>query len=163
MTTNMDINTLLYATDLGKNMRPVFRHAVSLARVCDARIIMLHAVEPLSATAETVLSLYLPQQQLDAIETEGMDEVISTMRTRLENYCRDEAEICGDDSKVSDVIVKAGEASNIITSVALSTSADLIVMGNSAGAKKGLGLVGSTARRVTLESPIPVLVVPNCQ
>jgi nucleotide-binding universal stress UspA family protein len=163
MTTNLEINTILYATDLGNNMRPVFRHAVTLARLCGANITMLHVVEPLSSTAETVLSLYLPKQQLATIEHEGLDEVIATMRKRLENYCRDEADICGDDSRVSDVIVKSGEPHTIIHEEARKTSADLIIMGNCARSKVGNGLIGSTARRVTHEATIPVLVVPNCQ
>jgi nucleotide-binding universal stress UspA family protein len=163
MNTNPEINTILYATDLGKHMRPVFRHAVTLARLCDARIIMLHVVEPLSKTAETMLSLYLPKEKLDAIEHEGMEEVIATMQKRLENYCRDEADICAGDSRVSDVVVQCGDASKIINKEASSQKADLIVMGNCASDHRiGKGLIGSTARRVTQDARIPVLLVPNC-
>lgn len=164
MTANAEIKTILYATDLGQHMRPVFRQAVSLARLCDARIIMLHVVEPISRSAETMLSLYLPKEKLEAIEHEGMDEVIATMRQRLENYCRDEAEICGDDSKVSEVIVAQGDASKIINEEARLHGANLIVMGNCASDHRiGKGLIGSTARRVTQEATVPVLIVPNCQ
>lgn len=164
MNANPGIKTILYATDLGKHMRPVFRQAVTLARRCDANIIMLHVVEPLSRSAEAMLSLYLPKEKLDAIEHEGMEEVIATMRTRLENYCRDEAEICAGDSRVSDVVVQCGDASKIINEEARLNNADLIVMGNCASDHRiGKGLIGSTARRVTQEAKIPVLVVPNCQ
>ncbi len=163
MNTNPEINTILYATDLGKHMRPVFRHAVTLARLCDARIIMLHVVEPLSKTAETMLSLYLPKEKLDAIEHEGMEEVIATMQKRLENYCRDEADICAGDSRVSDVVVQCGDASKIINKEASAQKAALIVMGNCASDHRiGKGLIGSTARRVTQDAIIPVLLVPNC-
>jgi nucleotide-binding universal stress UspA family protein len=163
MNANPEINTILYATDLGQNMRPVFRHAVTLARLCDAKIIMLHVVEPLSKTGETMLSLYLPKEKLDAIEHDGMEEVIATMRKRLENYCRDEADICAGDSRVSDVVVLCGDASKIINQEARSWKADLIVMGNCASDHRiGKGLIGSTARRVTQDARIPVLIVPNC-
>jgi nucleotide-binding universal stress UspA family protein len=163
MNANPEMNTILYATDLGKHMRPVFRHAVTLARLCDARIIMLHVVEPLSKTAETMLSLYLPKEKLDAIEHEGMGEVIATMQKRLENYCRDEADICAGDSRVSDVVVQCGDASKIINKEASAQKADLIVMGNCASDHRiGKGLIGSTARRVTQDARIPVLLVPNC-
>ena len=163
MNPNPEINTILYATDLGRNMRPVSRHAVMLARLCDAKIIMLHVVEPLSKTAETMLSLYLPKEKLDAIEHDGMDEVIATMQKRLENYCRDEAEICAGDSRVSDVVVQCGDASKIINKEARSQKADLIIMGNCASDHRmGKGLIGSTARRVTQDARIPVLLVPNC-
>ncbi len=163
MNANATIRTILYATDLGQHMRPVFRHAVSLARRCDANIIMLHVVEPLSTTAETMLSLYLPKEKLDAIEHEGMEEVVATMRKRLENYCRDEADICAGDSRVSDVVVQCGDPSRIINKEAEACGADLIVMGNCASDHRmGKGLIGSTARRVTQDARIPVLMVPNC-
>jgi len=163
MNANPEINTILYATDLGQHMRPVFRQAVTLARLCDANIIMLHVVEPLSKTAETMLSLYLPKERLDAIEHEGMEEVIATMQKRLENYCRDEAEICAGNSKVSDVVVQYGDASRIINQEADTRGADLIVMGNCASDHRiGKGLISSTARRVTQDARIPVLIVPNC-
>jgi nucleotide-binding universal stress UspA family protein len=163
MNANPEINTILYATDLGQHMRPVFRHAVTLARLCDASIIMLHVVEPLSKTAETMLSLYLPKEKLDAIEHEGMEEVIATMRQRLENYCRDEADICAGDCRVSDVVVQCGDASKIINNEAEACGADLIVMGNCASDHRmGKGLIGSTARRVSQDAKTPVLIVPNC-
>ena len=37
-----EINTILYATDLGKHTRPAFRMAVSLAKQHDAKIIFFH-------------------------------------------------------------------------------------------------------------------------
>jgi nucleotide-binding universal stress UspA family protein len=164
MSANVEINTILYATDLGQHMRPVFRHAVTLARKFGASIIMLHVVEPISRSAETMLSLYLPKEKLDAIAHEGMDEVIATMRQRLENYCRDEAEICAGDSRVSDLVVECGDASKIIKEQAVANGADLIVMGNCASDHRiGKGIIGSTARRVTQEAQIPVLIVPNCR
>ncbi len=46
---------ILYATDFGENMRPVFSHAIGLARQYDAQIIMLHVAEPLSNVAAWAL------------------------------------------------------------------------------------------------------------
>jgi nucleotide-binding universal stress UspA family protein len=92
-----------------------------------------------------------------------MGEVIATMQKRLENYCRDEADICAGDSRVSDVVVQCGDASKIINKEASAQKADLIVMGNCASDHRiGKGLIGSTARRVTQDAIIPVLLVPNC-
>jgi nucleotide-binding universal stress UspA family protein len=60
--------------------------------------------------------------------------------------------------------VQCGDASKIINEEARLNNADLIVMGNCASDHRiGKGLIGSTARRVTQEAKIPVLVVPNCQ
>ena len=62
MSSSSDINTILYATDLTDHMRPVFKTAINYARKFEATIIMLHVVEPLGATGEAVLSLYLPEK-----------------------------------------------------------------------------------------------------
>ena len=57
------IERIIYATNLGPHMRPVFRYALNLAQIHKARIIMLHAVSPLGATGEALLSLYLSEQK----------------------------------------------------------------------------------------------------
>ena len=40
------INTILYATDLGKHARPAFRMAVTLAKQSNAKIHFLYVIEP---------------------------------------------------------------------------------------------------------------------
>jgi nucleotide-binding universal stress UspA family protein len=46
------IKKILYATDLSKNSAYAFLYATDLARSHDARIIILHAIEPLPAYVE---------------------------------------------------------------------------------------------------------------
>lgn len=157
-----EIRTILYATDLGSRTRPVFRQAVALARRCGAKIIMLHVVEPLGATGRAVLSVYLPQKRLEDIEKESLKEVIGRMKARLAKFCEDEAGLCeGDSALVSEIVVAAGRAGEEIARQAGLCGADLVVVGSCTHAMGG-GLLGSTARRVTQEARVPVLVVPNC-
>ncbi len=61
--------TLLYASDLGSHTRPVFRHATGLARQYQARIVMLHVVEPIGLTGEAVINTYLPRLNTDTRPT----------------------------------------------------------------------------------------------
>jgi nucleotide-binding universal stress UspA family protein len=154
--------TILYATDLGERMRPVFRHAISLARQYQANIIMLHVVEPLGSTSEAVLSIYLPERKPDELQHEANKKVLARMQQRLEKFCKEEGELCGKGSpNVSDVIVIAGHPAEEILHQAQKHHADLIVMGSFGKHILGRHVLGSTARYVTQSSPVPVLIVPN--
>ena len=156
------IKTILYATDLGRHMRPVFRHAISLAQHMDAKIIMLHVVEPLGSTGEAVISAYLPNKKADQLERDGMKKILKQMKGRLEDFCKDELELC--DKKgamVKEILVTTGRPADRIPQEAEKHQADMIVMGSWSEGFIGHGLIGSTARHVTQISHLPVLVVPN--
>lgn len=154
--------TILYATDLGERMRPVFRHAIGLARQYQANIIMLHVVEPLGSTSEAVLSIYLPERKPDDLQHEANKKVLAQMQQRLEKFCQEEAELCSEGSpNVSDVIVTAGHPAEEILHQAQKHHVDLIVMGSFGKHILGRHVLGSTARYITQSSPVPVLIVPN--
>jgi len=152
---------ILYATNLGDKMRPVFKQAVNQARVHNAKIVMFHAVAPIGTTGQTVLSLYLPDEKIQKLEEETLDEVISAMKTRLANYCAQEEDICNDDEMVTDTVVLSGNPGEAIVHYAQENAIDLIVMGSHTREHETLAGIGSTARYVTLHSNIPVLVIPN--
>jgi nucleotide-binding universal stress UspA family protein len=155
--------TILYATDLGDNMRPVLRHAISLAKHYDAKIIMFHAVEPLSSAGQWVLEAYLSKKS-DMIGEEGeLKKVLAKMKDRLERFYKDElADSLPDVNPkcVSDIVVVNGHAAEEIRKFADQNSVDLIVMGTHT--KEGIthGLLGSTARKLTHIIKTPVLVIP---
>jgi nucleotide-binding universal stress UspA family protein len=159
----IDIKTILYATDLGAHMRPVFRRAVHLARIHKARIIMLHVMEPLTGTGQAVVDAYLSSKKREQMQHDGMKKVLDTMRARLDKFCEDELGQSPEDSPlVSDVLVHSGRAGDEIPRQALDKEADMIVMGTCSHGLLGRGLLGSTAVRVVQTSRVPVLVVPNC-
>jgi nucleotide-binding universal stress UspA family protein len=154
--------TILYATDLGERMRPVFRHAIGLARQYQAKIIMLHVVEPLGSTSEAVLSIYLPERKPEELQHEANKKVLAQMQQRLEKFCKEEAELCGEGSpNVSDVVVTAGHPAEEILHQVQKHHADLIVLGSFGKHILGRHVLGSTARYITQSSPVPVLIVPN--
>ena len=162
MSTIPEIKTILYATDLGRHMRPVFRHAIGLAQQLNAQIIMLHVVEPMGSTAEAVISAYLPNKKADQLERDGMKKILKQMKGRLEDFCKEELELC--DKKgamVKEILVTTGRPADRIPQEAEKHQADMIVMGSWSEGFIGHGLIGSTARHVTQISHLPVLVVPN--
>jgi nucleotide-binding universal stress UspA family protein len=163
MSTIPEIKTILYATDMGRHMRPVFRQAIGLAQNYKAQIIMLHVLEPLGSTGEAVLSTYLPGKKIEKLENDGMKKVLKKMKERLESFCHDEMQLCEEKSSmVSDIVVTTGHPADRIPQEAEKHDADIIVIGSCSKGFIRSGLLGSTVRHVTQVSHLPVMVVPNC-
>lgn len=158
-----NIKTILYATDLGDHTRPVFRHALALAKLYDAKIIMLHVVEPIGETARAVISAYISHELSEELLKDTMQSLVVKMKDRLRRFFEEE---CDDEkvcANVKEVVVVAGKPSEEILRIAEEDKADLIVLGKSSRTVRGLRVMGSTARRVSRIATVPVLVVPNWQ
>ena len=160
-----EIKTIVYATTLGKNTRPVFRHAVNLARTYKARIVMVHALEPVSEFGHAIIEHYLPKEALDEIHDQGMARIRDTMQARVAKF-RDE-ELDGlpdtDDVDVS-ILVEEANPAELVLRAAKSEQADLIVIGShSHHGVFGQKLMGDTAQQISLHTKVPVLMVPNDQ
>ncbi len=161
MKNNPKISTILYATDLGEQTRPVFRHALALAKLYDAKIIMLHVVEPVGETAKAVISAYISQDFSEAMLKESMKDLLVRMKDRLRRFFEEECEeekIC---SSVKELMVVAGKPSEEILRVSEEEKADMIIVGKSTRRVRGLRVMGSTARRVSRIAMVPVLIIPN--
>jgi uncharacterized Zn finger protein len=157
-----NITTILYATDLGENTRPVFRLAVSQARRYNARLLMLHVIEPLGSTGTAIIANYLSGEAADKINQDGARDIIEIMKSGLDAFCQDELAAYGLDSDAGDRYPgRQRQPSEEILEVAAKYRADMIVMGKSYHSFLGNALMGTTARRVSRYSKIPVLLVPN--
>jgi len=151
---------ILYATDLGNNMRPVFRHAISLAQHYKAEIVMCHIVEPLGATGQAVLVAYLPNKAAK-LEESGLKKILKVMKKRLEDFCQEE--LGGDEERaalVSDLVVVSGHAAEELRSHAIQWDVDLIVIGTHTDPSLSHALLGSTARKLLHIIDRPLLVIP---
>lgn len=157
----LEIKTILYATDLGTHTRPVFRHAILLAQKLDARIVVAHAMEPLGTTAKAVIESYLPQGNYQKLHDEGFAKTRELLKTRIEKACAEELGTSAADSHlIEDVVVLEGMPAQVLYKEAQKRNAHLIVLGSHGHSRLGEMLIGSTARRLTHISKIPVLLVP---
>ncbi|MDY0390016.1 universal stress protein [Desulfobulbus oligotrophicus] len=155
------IQTILYATDLGKNARAVFRLAVSMARHYDARLLILNVVEPLGTTGSTIIANYLSGETAEKINRDAAHDILHHMKERLARYSKEEMDAFGLDwAPPTDILVATGIPSEVILQIAKRYEADMIVVGTSSRSFLGSAMMGSTARRVSRHSTIPVLVVP---
>lgn len=154
-----ECNTILYATDMGNNMRPVFLHAISMANKFQANIIMLHVMEPVGTTGQAILDMYLPKNTPQLNEA-GLKDVLKVMEQRLKNFNRDEIKNEEDETRVSDIVVAHGHPADEINKQATDRNVDLIVIGTHTGNTLTTDLLGSTARALTQISNIPILIIP---
>lgn len=153
---------ILYVSDLGEHTRPVFRQAIAQARLHQAKLMMLHVVEPMSESAKVAIGTYLSSDVVKTMQQDGMKEILKTMRSRVQKFVEDECSggIC-DLTPVEEIYVVTGRPSEEILRIAEKHGADMIVIGRSTLEIGGRKAMGSTARRVTRLSKIPVLIVPR--
>jgi nucleotide-binding universal stress UspA family protein len=157
-----EFKSILYATDLGKNTRPVFKSALSLATKYKAGIIMLHVVEPMSSAMQAVVDTYLPEGEAEKVYKDGMKSVLSEMKKRLQDFSKEELDTPDQAAGlVKEILVVSGRVSEEILKAAKKYDADIILMGKSSRSVLGSEVAGSSTRRVTRHSNIPVLIVPN--
>lgn len=157
-----EVKTILYTTALGSHTRPVFRFTVGLAKQINARIILLHVVEPLSNSVRFLIDSYLQPEAAKHLHHVSSQDILEKIHKRMETFCEEELGATLEQTEViSEVRVASGESSEVILYEAERHNVDMIIMGTHTGS--GLrtgGLLGSTTRRVTHLSKRPVLVVP---
>ncbi len=157
-----EIKTIIYASDLGAHTRPVFRHAILLAQKLDAKIVVVHVMEPLGTTAKAVIETYIPNGNYKQLHDEGFTKTRDLMKARIEKACEEELGVTATDSHIiEDVEVLEGVPAQVLYKEAQKRGAQLIVLGSHGHSRLGELLIGSTARRLTQISKIPVLLVPT--
>jgi nucleotide-binding universal stress UspA family protein len=155
-----EIKKILYATDLSENARHAFGYAVSLANRYDAGITVLHVVEELSSFARSMVEEILGEKRWADRIKEKEAEVISDLKTRLDEFCKQvghEQPSCP--FMIDKTVVVTGHPVDQISRCAKEMEADIIVLGSRG--KGGLADVtlGSTSRRVLKRGITPVMVI----
>lgn len=154
------VKTIVYASDIAEGSRPAFRMAVEAAVKHEARIIFLHAIEPLvTETDEMVRDYLLSQAQLNHTN-QLLDQYRQKIEKRIQAFL--ETEIT-EDIKLDpapQIEVQVGKPDSVIVKVAQEKNADLIVMGDRGGSAASRIFLGSTTQKVIHQSIIPVMIVP---
>jgi len=155
------IKRILYTTDLGEQTRPVFRYAISLAQHYQAQIVLLHVLEPLGTYGMALLETYMPKESSEKLHRQVIEKVRLQMQHRVEQFCAEELQLkTVDRHLIENILVVEGSPAPTIVRQAKTCQADLVVMGTHSYSTLSEMLIGSTARKVTQMSPVPVLIVP---
>jgi nucleotide-binding universal stress UspA family protein len=151
------IKKILYATDLSKNSAYAFLYATDIAQRHDARIVILHAIEPLPPIVRFYGSLEEESkyyQHEKSIDTE-------LIKNRLQDFCQKvDKEIRACLELVSKILVRVGHPVEEILNASEEEGCDAIVLGSHGKGFLKQTFLGSVSRSVLDRTRKPVFIVP---
>jgi nucleotide-binding universal stress UspA family protein len=143
----IEFTRILCPIDFSESSIRSLGYAVTVARWYDAQLSVLHAVptfEPMAVRGDL-------GEPMQVVTPASRDEVLGELRRTLERADAPVGATC---------VAAAGDPSTTILDQALSTRADLIVMGTHGRRGFRRLLLGSVAEAVLQQAPCPVLTVP---
>ncbi len=155
------IQTILFATDLCVFTPYLLKHVTDLAHRWGAKVVVVHAVEPLGSLGTAVVNTYLPDQFSRDLQEQGLESLLVSIKDRLIEILADE--VIGEEQDfgvINDVVVEIGKPEELILSLIQSLSVDLVVMGNHSPDRFGSPTLGSVANKVMIQSKVPIFMVP---
>ncbi len=166
----VEVNKILYATDLSENARYAFAYAVSLADLYNAAITFLHVLPEVPDLLDKNVIGYISEERWEEIKSQNVEEARDAIigkrrghpaiRDALHQFSEDVKEGReGEGFVTDDIIVVRGNPVEEILKYSEEKNCDLIVMGTHGQGTLADAMIGSTARRVLRRSPKPVLVV----
>jgi len=150
------IKKILYATDLSKNSSYAFLYAVDLAKKHDAKIIILHAIEPIPAYAEAYGGLTSIQKK------QQIDEMVESMKNHLTGFCKKAESQMGPPCAelVSKILVFTAYPPDAILNTADQEGCDVIVLGTHGKGFISYAFLGSVSKSILHRTQKPVFIIP---
>jgi nucleotide-binding universal stress UspA family protein len=155
------ISKILYATDLSKNSSYAFFYAVDMAKRHDARIVILHSIEPVQHIYSEGMSIY-GEKMLDRAKKQEREMDLEKMKKGLQEFCkRTEAQIGAPCVElVSKILVPLGHPVEEILKTADAEGCDVIVLGTHGKGFLRHTFLGSVAEDVLERTRKPVFIIP---
>jgi nucleotide-binding universal stress UspA family protein len=152
-----EIKKILYATDLSKNSAYAFYYAVDIAHKRNAKIIILHVIEPVSP----LIRGYVGEETILKIQHQNIEQTIEEINRRLKDFCRIvEGRIGPCLELVADILVRVGYPVDEILRVAEKEGCDMMVLGSHGKGFLEHTLLGSVSRMVLDRTRKPVFIIP---
>lgn len=150
-----DIQTILFATDLGPRSGEVLKHAVGMAQRFGAQLHLLTVMSAASQGSMVSLDNYLPEEAIPKLREGALQRIRNNIDQLLA-----EAGLAGEAGVVSSVQILEGHAAEIVLAEAARLGTGLIVLGSHGHSALGKMLLGSVAHQVIVQSRVPVMLVP---
>lgn len=155
------IKKIVFATDLGVLGPTILCHALELSKQFDAKVDIVHVIEPMGVFAESILDIFLPKEDLEHLRKEGVHDVMETIKERISDTMASEFSGDDDESFLGEISVIRGQVAESILHYADTHCIDMVVMGtHGEHGQSGAGGLGSVASKVLQRSSVPVLMVP---
>ncbi|MGH1438839.1 MAG: universal stress protein [Cellvibrionaceae bacterium] len=156
------IKTILLAADLSVFTPCLLQHASELANQHSAKLVVVHAVEPLGNLGHALLNAYLKPETTHLMTTTGLDAMMDEVKAQVIDILTEEhLDGSVDLLQLGEVIVKAGPPVDVILTVAEDIKADLIILGSHSPALANTTSLGTVAQKVLNSANVPVYVVPH--
>jgi nucleotide-binding universal stress UspA family protein len=150
------VKKILYATDMSKNSSYAYLFATDMARKHDAKIIILHAIEPIPPYVDVYTGITAEVKQ------KQQEETIEEMKKHLQTFCsKVEAQIgppCVD--LVSKILIRRGHPPEEILNAAEDEGCDMIVLGTHGKGFLAHTFLGSVSSAVLHRTRKPVYIIP---
>lgn len=144
------MKTILAPIDFSKATHSVIEAATALAATMDARVVLLHVVQPLIITSDYGLTMENFQETIASSEKYAMrrlGEISDTLKNRGVQHV--------------ETVQISGPAQSGILEQAKAVRADYIVMGSHGHTAFYDLLIGSTTQNVLRKATCPVVIVPR--
>lgn len=165
-----DNKKILFATDLSKECRESYFFAVNLAAACQGSITLLHVVDAPPITMEMQVKNLLGEERYEQIMRDhekdarsiliGKRKESEIIQSALFEFCEDSAKAApGCYLQPDDILVKKGDVVQQILSTAEEKKSDMIIL-SSHKSSLATPLLSRIVKKVLIQSPIPVIVIP---
>ncbi len=155
------IKKILYATDLSKNSSYAFLYAIDMAKRHDAKIVILHAIQPIPPNIRTYFG-FGDHSVLEKIKEKEQNLDFEEIKKHLREFCKKaEAQIgppCVE--LLSKVLVPVGHPVDEILKIADEEGCDMIVLGTHGKGFLAHAFLGSVASSVLDRTRKPVFIIP---
>ncbi len=149
-----EIRKILYATDLSENSSYAFIYAIDMAKRHNAKIIILHVIEPIPPYAET----YIPLKDFIKHKQESL---IETVKTRFQEFCKKAEPKLGPFLElIEKILVPIGHPPDVILNTAKEEECDMIVMCTHGKGFLANTFLGSVSDAVLHRTRKPVAINP---
>jgi nucleotide-binding universal stress UspA family protein len=144
---NLEIRKIMIPTDFSESSSHAMEYGAQLAKKVGAKILLLHVI-PLGSYVSAASSAPVPVEAIEALAQTARNEISKTGKALQTSH-----------GIAVDVMVTDGPAPAVITELAKTQAADLIVMGTQGRTGLKHVLLGSVAEHVVRHSSIPVMTV----
>ena len=151
------IQNVLYATDLSKNSAYAFRYAVNTARKHDAKIHILHVIEPVSPQ----VGAFISKETRDQINKASKENACRRIEERLKLFA--EKELKNDPETLKRVVgihAVQGDPAQEILNKTDELGCDTIIMGMHGKGVLSHTFLGSVSEEVLRRINKPVYIIP---
>jgi len=150
------IKKILFPTDLSKNSAYAFYYAVHMARRDEAKIVILHAVEPLP------LMLVSFDDFVYKVAKDRWEETVKKFKERIQDISVKVDARMGISSVdlISNILIRLGHPVEEILKAMDEEACDVIVLGTHSKGFLEQTFLGSVSSSVLLRTRKPVFIVP---